>query len=295
MLIFYFLKEGFKNIWLNGLMAFASVVVMVCCLLITGVAFLVAENIKFTLKNVEGQNSVTIFLCKNADVNKIKSNLVRIKNISSCEFCSKEEAMKDYERMLGERVVGFFQGEANPLPDAFKVRFDDLSQYGSTVEEISLINGIDTISDRSEIAKKLSDLRRLTEIIGFWVIVSLGVVSLLIISNTIRIAMYNRRFEISIMRSIGATNGFIRSPFVIEGIIIGIFSAVVSFFMLEVIYEQFIKTINSVVSLGTISFDVFFYQMFLAFVSIGFLLGLTGGLISIGRYLKKEGAEVVAW
>ncbi|MDR1364696.1 MAG: permease-like cell division protein FtsX [Oscillospiraceae bacterium] len=276
-------------------MSLASVMVMICCLLLTGATFIVAENIKFILKNIEGQNSITVYLFKDADLEKVKLGINNIENISSYDFYSKEEAIKDYEGMLGERVSGFFKGESNPLPDAFHVSFSDLSQYSATISEIMKIEGVDTTSDRSEIAEKLSNLKHIFAAISFWIVISLGAVSLLIISNTIRIAMHNRRFEINILRSIGATNNFIRLPFAIEGVAIGTFSATLSFFALRIIYSWFVKIANNTIPFNILPFEKFSNQMLIMFISMGLILGLIGGLVTIGKYLKKEMSEVVVW
>jgi cell division transport system permease protein len=294
----YFVREGFRNVKLNGFMSAASVLSMICCLLLTGVSYLVSENIKFALKSIEGQNSITVYLrsdISEREIKKVKEKILDTENISSCNFYPKEEAMKEYEGLLGKKVANFFRGEGNPLPDAFHISMFDLGKYDVAIEKLREIDGIDAISDRSEAAKKLSDLKNLVAVIGFWVTVSFAVVSLLIISNTIRITLHNRRFEISIMKSIGATDAFVRAPFIIEGIVIGMLSAGFSMLILDLLYGEIIYIINGIAPFVAVPFERFSMNILVFFVFAGIFFGLLGGLISIRRYLRKEGGEVATW
>ncbi|GMB10504.1 MAG: FtsX-like permease family protein [Candidatus Improbicoccus devescovinae] len=294
----YFLREGIKNILVNGFMSATSAIVLICCLMITGVSVIITENIKFMLKNIEGHNNLTVYL-KSQDLtckpDEIKAKISNINNISTCEFYPKYEAIKEYESLLGDKVINYFQGEGNPLPDAFHVTLADLSDYNTTLEKLKSIPDIESISDRSEVAKKLVDLQQFVKILSFWIVISLAIVSIIIISNTIRITLYNRRFEINIMKSIGATHTFIKMPFIIEGIGIGVFAALVSISALNLAYVQIMKIINNIAPFKGIPFYDFYPKLFLIFTISGICFGLLGGVISIQRYINKEAGDVVAW
>jgi cell division transport system permease protein len=293
----YFLKEGTKNVWANGMMSLASILVMVCCLLLTGGSVLLSVNIRNILKNIETKNSITVYLkndVTSSDVSMIQSKITSTPNIISCEYYPREEAVKEYKEMLGE-LFEVLQGEENPLPDVFHVSMEELAQYTDTVSDIKSIEGVESVSDRSNTAEKLTELNKLISLAGFWVIVSLGAVSLFIVSNTLKVTMHNRRFEISIMKSVGATNWFIRLPFLIEGVIIGAVSALFSVLILNLSYNKLITVINDIIPFRGIPFEKLFWPVSAAFLTAGVIFGLTGGLISITRYLKKEGGEVVAW
>lgn len=293
----YFLKEGFKNVWINGMMSIASILVMICCMILTGSAVLMSVNISSTLKTIESRNSITVYL--EQDVTSVQSakigeKISQLPNILDCEYYSREEAVKKYEDMLGS-LFDVLQGDENPLPDVFHVTMKDLSIYEETVDSLKLVEGVNTVSDRSETAKKLTDLNNLVANAGFWIVVSLGAVSLFIISNTIKVTMYSRRFEINIMKSVGATNWFIRIPFIVEGMCIGLISAIFSTGILKLVYDQIMEIINKIIPFKGIPFEDMLLEIFLAFVVSGILFGLIGGVISISRYLKKEGGDVVAW
>ncbi len=293
----YFIKEGFKNVWVNGMMSLASILVMICCLILTGGAVLLSINISNTLKSIEEQNTITVYLKQevtSSEAENIGNKIKNIPNVLSCNFYPKEEAVKEYKEMLGA-LFEVLQEDENPLPDAFHVTMEDLSQYENTVSDINRIDGIEAVSDRSDTAERLTDLNRLVANAGIWVIISLGAVSLFIISNTIKVTMYSRRFEISIMKSVGATNWFIRIPFIIEGMTIGLISAVLSTIILKFAYDELMVVINNIVPFKGIPFDNLIWYVAGGFSIVGILFGLVGGLISISRYLKKEGGDVVAW
>lgn len=290
----YFIKEGFKNVWLNGIMSVASIFVMVCCMLLTGTAVLISMNISSTLKSIEGKNSITVYLHSDVDSSQaleVGDKIRGIANITACEYYPREEAVKKYQEMLGS-LFEVLQSENNPLPDVFHITMGDLSLYESTVREIKNFEEVDTVGDRSDTARKLTDLNNLVTKAGLWIVVSLGAISLFIISNTIKLTMYSRRFEINIMKSIGATNLFIRMPFMVEGITIGVISSVFSIALLKIVYEQIILIINKIIPFHSVKFESLLFPIFVGFLLSGMVFGLIGGVISIGRYLKREGGEI---
>ena len=291
----YLLKEGVKNVWSNRLMSFASVGVLVSCLFLTGIAVLLSMNISSALESIEKQNSITVYL--KTDIGALESvqigeKIKRVPNVASCEFYSKEEAMEKYIDVLGDLFNGL-QGEENPLPNAFHVTMEDLSLYDQTVSDLQQIDGVDTVSDRSDAAEKLTKLNHLVATVSFWFILILSAVSLFIISNTISVTMYSRRLEISIMKSVGATDGFIRIPFIVEGITIGIISAILSTGLLTVLYEVLMNAAQQFVPFHYISFGAVALPIALSFIAAGVVFGLIGGLISIRKYLKKNGGNLI--
>ncbi len=297
----YLAKEGIKNIWSNRTMSFASVGVLVSCLLLTGAAVLFSMNINTAMKSIEGNNSVRVYMKQGMPtLSAIKAGeeIKKLENIATCEFVPKDEAIQQYMNILGDKDGTMLQGmtgKENPLPDAFKVSFKDLSQYKQTAAQIKKIPGVDTINDYSDIAQKLTNLDGLITTAGFWIVILLSLVSLFIISNTIRVTMFSRRTEISIMKSVGATNWFVRVPFVVEGIIIGLVSGAVASLLLNLAYNKMLSVVTSITLFTPIDIGSVEWKITLAFILAGTLFGAVGGMISIGRYLKKEGGDVVGW
>lgn len=291
-IIKYLTKEGFKNVFHNGIMTLASVSVMVCCMVLTGSAFLISANLSQVLKSVENKNSITVFLEKgvsSSKTSKIEEEIKNVPNILKCEYYSSDQASEKYKEVLGG-LYGILQKGGSLFPEAFHVTMQDLSLYKQTVEKLEAIEGVDSISDRSETAKKLSDLSRLVSKTGILTVCSLGVISLFIVMNTIRLTIYDRRLEIAIMKSVGATNSFIRAPFIIEGVLIGVIAALISTGILNVAYNSFVNVLDGIINFHGVYFKNIFPKILVSFLAAGSLLGMIGSLISIRRYLKKEGA-----
>ena len=297
----YLIVEGIKNIWSNRTMSIASVGVLISCLLLTGAAVLFSMNIDTAMKSIEGTNSVRVYMKQGLptlSAVKAGEEIKKLDNIASCEFIPKDEAIRQYQNILGDKngtMLEGMTGKDNPLPDAFKISFKDLSQYKQTAEKIKQISGVDSINDYSDVAKKLTNLDHMVTTAGFWIIAILSLVSLFIISNTIRVTMFSRRLEISIMKSVGATNWFVRVPFIVEGMIIGLLSGGIASLLLYMMYNKMLESVTAIMMFTPIPISTMTLQITLSFMLAGTLFGAVGGVISIGRYLKKEGGDVVGW
>ena len=293
----YLAKEGLKNVWSNRIMSIASVCVLVSCLVLTGAAALFSINVAQVVESVGDSNETTVYI--KSDVSQLEAvyigkDIEKVSNVSSATFYSKDEAFKKYKEELGEELFNKIE-DRNPLPDAFIVVMDDLSQYDETVADILKIDGVDSINDHRELAKKLTDISNLVNIICVGVVAALMIISIFIIANTIRATMYSRRFEISIMKSVGATNSFVRMPFLVEGMVIGLISAAVSTGGIALLYEAVMSAITSMIPFTFIPLSNVILYVAVAFVIAGVVIGFFGSFISIRKYLKKEGNEILGW
>lgn len=295
----YLLKEGFKNIWTNRMMSLASVIVLISCLIITGTAALISVNVQTLIANIGDDNEITVYLqpdFSDTDSIRLGTELSALSNVENCRFRSREDVLKSYQDTLGENIYASMQGEGNPFGNEYKLRLRDLSQYEDTVQQIKTLKGIDKISDRSDIADKLTRLNYFVTIVGVWVVLILGVVTLFIIANTIKMTMYARRFEISIMKSVGATNAFVRIPFMVEAMAIGLFAGLMSSAVLIALYEPIRHAAAGVIGMirtATLPVDAVWFPTLLAMTGAGLLIGLLGGSVSITRYLHKEGGAIL--
>ena len=295
----YLLKEGFKNIWTNRMMSLASVIVLISCLIITGTAALISVNVRTLIANIGDDNEITVYLqpdFSDTDSIRLGTELSALSNVENCRFRSREDVLKSYQDTLGENIYASMQGEGNPFGNEYKLRLRDLSQYEDTVQQIKTLKGIDKISDRSDIADKLTRLNYFVTIVGVWVVLILGVVTLFIIANTIKMTMYARRFEISIMKSVGATNAFVRMPFMVEAMAIGLFAGLMSSAVLIALYEPIRHAAAGVIGMirtATLPVDAVWFPTLLAMTGAGLLIGLLGGSVSITRYLHKEGGAIL--
>ena len=326
----YLLKEGIKNTWTNRLMTIASVGVLVACMVIIGLAVMISENINMAMGNLEKQNVVMAYMKdyswarygdaklkgdksekadkygirpsdyvihNEAEAKALCDEIAKIPNVASVTYVSSEEGLKTATETMLDSQKKYFtfledDGE-NPLPGAAKIAMTDMALFDDTIKEIEKLNGIDTIQSNSDLAEKLSAIENGIAVAGIWIIAILMIISLVIVSNTIRVTMYTRKLEISIMKAVGATDAFIRLPFVVEGMVIGIVSALIAEGILYCCYriatETIVKTFNMV-----IPFEDMMWVLLLIFMVIGILSGVIGSVIIISKYLRKEGSEFAA-
>ena len=294
----YLAKEGFKNVWNNRIMSIASVCVLVSCLVLTGAASLLSVNVSKVVDSVGQSNETTVYIddkYSQLEAVYVGKKIEKVDNVASVEFYSKDDAFRHYKDELGDELFALIEKDRNPLPDAFIVVMDDLSLYDETVEKIQKIEGVDSINNRGDFAKKLTEISNLISVISFGIVIALTVISLFIIANTIRATMYSRRYEISIMKSVGATNMFVRIPFLIEGMLIGLISALVATGGISLLYEGVAQAISASMPIDYIPLADVIIIIAVAFAVSGILVGFFGSFISIRKYLKKEGNEILGW
>ena len=289
----YLIGEGCRNTWQNRLMALASVGVLVCCLLLTGFSYLLYENVEQLFQNAYEQNVVMVYIEANQDdtqVEAIGQQLRSMENIASVEFLSKEAFLAQYAEALQDNTMASFEGENNPLPDTYIVAFRDLARFRETLAGIQAISGVEEVSHDANTAETLTKVRKVVLAIGGTIIVVLLTVSLFIIVNTIKLTVYNRRLEIYIMKSVGATDGFIRFPFVVEGVLLGLTAGTVGYGLIALLYSVLIKNLtfnNPLLTLVPFSrvWDTLLWGVLVG----GILVGIVGSVISMSKYLKQEG------
>lgn len=294
----YLTHEGFRNVWVNRLMSLASVTVLMACLIIMGAGIMIYFNINNVVDKVQSQNVVMVYVADDAsedETTQIGTSLKGISNVESCEFVPKEVAFQEQIQSMGGDAALFEGFGEIPLPDAYKVTVKDLSQFENTVSQIKQINKVDSVRENSDLASKLLSLRHAVSIVSVGLVVMLFLVALFIISNTIRITMFSRKLEISIMKAVGATNWFIRWPFMIEGMILGTISGIVSLGVLWGLYavaEKVFAQTLSLIGFSLVPFSEYWWQILLVFVAIGLFTGGFGSLVSMAKYLKEQGSVV---
>ena len=291
----YLTKEGFRNVWVNRLMSLASVTVLMACLVIIGLGAMLFFNINALLDKIESQNVIMAYIedgTTDEQIEKLNKDIYGLGNIEDCIFVSKEEAFENSKKELGEDSA-LLEGMENPMPDAYKVVVTDMTLFKQTVTGLKGLEHIENVRENSDVAEKLIDIRQAVTIVIAGMVLLLFIVSLFIIANTIRITMFSRRLEISIMKAVGATNWFIRWPFMIEGIVIGIISSLVSMGVLAGLYYGVAYVFEDLLALfKPVAFGQYAGYIFLLFAVIGMFTGSVGSLFSMGRYLKEQGSVI---
>ncbi len=225
--------------------------------------------------------------------------IAELPNVASVTYVTGDEGLESVKKSLLEGQESYFtfldEEYGNPLSGAAKITMKDMSLFDSTLEQIKQMDGIGAIESQDDLADKITAIKRGITIAGFWIIAILMVISLVIVSNTIRVTMYNRKLEISIMKAVGATDSFVRIPFVVEGVLIGVVSALIAEGLLYFCYRVATETIIS--TLGTddiVRYGDVAWLLLLIFIGIGVFSGIIGSVIMISKYLRREGSEFAA-
>lgn len=286
----YLAKEGIRGIFLHGFMSFAAICVTVACLIIMGTFSLIMMNLDKMVADLEQQNQVLVYLDESyteAEAKSVGSEINLIPNVLESEFVSKDQALSEF--VSEQENPDMFSGiGSDTLRHRFVVTLEYSAQMEKTVQDLENISGVEKVNAHLEIAKGFTTVQSVLQLVSTAIIVVLLVVSLFIISNTVKLAMYDRKDEIAIMKMVGATNGFIRFPFVIEGSIIGILSAAIAFFAEWGLYDLMASKIAQLDSLQLFSampFSAVLGTMVAAYLAAGLFVGVFGSLMSIRKFL----------
>ena len=287
----YLLREGFRGVFLHGFMSFAAVCVTVACLIIMGTFSLVLYNVHVMIVDLEKENQVLVYIDEDyseAEAKSVGSRINLISNVHEAKFVSREQALDNFVGKQSDTTA--FNGvDASILRDRYEVTVEDNSLLEQTVAEIEKIDGVAEVNAYYEIANGFQSLQKVLNIASMVIIIVLFVVSLFIISNTVKLAMYSRSEEIAIMKMVGATNSFIRLPFVVEGFILGMLGAVIAFFLEWGLYDFLqakIAVVDTLRLFQIVPFAEVIELVAISYALTGFAVGVVGSLLSIRRFLK---------
>ena len=294
---FYLVNQGFKNLWNNRLMSLASIGVLVSCMLLIGAAALLSVNVSSIVDAVEDQSEAIVYLedgLDDAAVEEVRDGLIATGKVATIEFISKEDALHAMMESMGDDGMLFeAYAKENNLPDSFRITFDDVSDLENTVMHIEALLGVDSVSALTEVAEVITGVKNMAYVGGTIIIGLLIVVSLMIIGNTIKITVFSRRREVNIMKYVGATNGFIRLPFIVEGISLGVISGAISYGIIYFAYDYLVKWVStqsatwiSQIISDLVPFSVLSDYLLLGFIGGGAFIGLFGCVAFIGKHLK---------
>ena len=287
----YLFKEGIKGIFLHGFMSFAAICVTVACLLIVGSFSILTYNVNIMVEELNQTNEILVYVdetLSDAEAKSIGTKLNRIDNVLQSTFVDREQALEDFIADHQEEGEAFTGLVPEDLRHRFVVVLEDNRLMEQTVDLIEQIPGVVKITAAYEMAEGFSTLQDVLQIVSIGVISVLLIVSLLIISNTVKLAMYDRRDEIAIMKMVGATNGFIRLPFVVEGFTLGMLGATLAFFVEWGMYDALIQKVESVDSMKLFNFVPFtdlLVPMIATFCAAGLFVGIVGSWTSIRKFM----------
>jgi len=295
----YLVKQGVVSVWHNRVMSFASFCIMMVSLLLLGLTVLLSLNINIVITNIENTNEILVFVdedLSDSELSHISEILNSQKNeyVDKVIFYSKEQALEDQKAWYREGVAALFEmlGE-NPMPQTFKVSLWDITRIDEAVERFEKIDGVLKVDAPHDFAELILSIRDTLAVIGIAILTALVAVCLVIIYNTARASVFARRTHISIMKHVGATNSFIKFPFFIEGMFIGMIAGGVSWYLTKIAYESVVLKFTDEIMLlrllgltNIISFADITWLVLAANCVAGALLGALGTVFSMGKHLK---------
>jgi cell division transport system permease protein len=291
----YLVGEGFKNVFKNKKSTAASLMIMCATMIIFGVFFIIGENINYFVKEVESAQGIQVFINLDAtdeQVKEVGEKISALDGVNTITFVSKDEGLEQLKEKFKEKeyLLDAYK-ENNILPDSYVVTLTDLNLSSQVQEQIMQLDNIKRITSRDETVTTLINLANGVRIATGVILILLIVISIFIIANTIKLTVHARRKEISIMKYVGATNNFIRWPFMVEGVIIGIISAFITIMIVGVIYNRLATkavqfSVFQRMDIGLIAFSDMFRVIMLIYLAIGVGIGLFGSSRSMKKYLE---------
>ncbi|MFU0824122.1 MAG: permease-like cell division protein FtsX [Clostridium sp.] len=288
----YFFIDALNSLKRNTTLTIASVITVSLTLFMFGIFLLTMLNANQILKHVESKLEVSVFLkddIKAEDKQNIEETLKKVNGLSDITYVNKEQALERWKEQLGEENKDLVQGleNKNPLPESYIVRVENADIVKNVVESTKELNGIEKVVANEDLVNQISKLTRGVKWVGFTALMIMIPISLLLIGNTIKLAVYARKKEISIMKFVGATDWFIRWPFIIEGVVIGIIGSLVSSGFLYYSYGVVYRKLSSIIiMLNLITPKYFLMNVIWIFVLSGILIGGLGSILSIRKFLK---------
>lgn len=286
----FLIKCAFKSIFKNWLLTLASVTVLTICLVTLGSSILLFDNVNLFIDEVGDESQVVVFLDEELttdQINEVHQKLLQIQNIKNVNYESKEMALQNYLESMGENASLFSDVTSDVLRNSFIFNVKDLSKFDQTMFELNKIEGISRVRDRREVVSRINDISQIVLMLAFWIIAILIVISVLVITNTVKVSVYSRRIELNIMKYVGATDFFIQTPYFIEGVIIGIISGILTLILTYFTYTNILSPIIYDLGLFTpvpMHSRLFYFGLF--YIVAGGLIGMIGSVYPIKKYLN---------
>lgn len=289
----YLIGEGFRNVFKNKKSTIASLMIMCATMFVFGIFFLIGENVQAVMKQVEEQQAMQVFIEPDAteqEITELGNKIKELQYVNQAEYRTKEDALNTMKSWLKDKqnvLEGY--AKSNPFKASYIVTLTDLTKISEVESEVMTFDNVVSITLRDDTINKLLDIANGIRTASAVILVLLVLISIFIISNTIKLTVHARRKEISIMKYVGATNGFIRWPFMVEGIIIGVVAALLSVFLLGVAYNyvtgQAAGTVETI-NISLLQFSDTFNALILTYLVLGIGIGTIGSAISMRKYLE---------
>lgn len=290
----YSFAQAKKNVIRNGLMTIASLFTISSCLIILGLFTIITLNVNNISDQVKDQCEVQLFLTQDASderIHAIKNEIDSLPNVKESELFTKEDMLNFAKEDMfegKEDLLTGFEGDENPFSNSYKITLKDIEKTSETVDELKALNDVDHVENKQDVVNTVVSVSNIVKKLSLFVMALLLIIAIVIIANTVKLTVFNRRKEINIMKYIGATDRFIRVPFILEGMLIGFIGALISFGLISWGYISLLKYVEAyqfnmfeVISYWTIA-----PVIAVLFVAVGCLIGIVGSVFSMRKYLK---------
>ncbi|MBQ8526699.1 MAG: permease-like cell division protein FtsX [Clostridia bacterium] len=290
-----FIAEACSGMVRNGLMTIASLFVVTSCLFIFGVFMVITMNINYIGEQLANECQIQAYITSEAKyggkIQGISDRIKQIEGINEVSFETGEATFANFKSGLSKSELAAFEGlPENIISDSFKVTLTDINLSEAVVAKLEAIEGVERVENKQDIMNIVNNVTQIIRHVSIWIVIIFAIISLFIISNTIKLTVHSRGREINIMKYVGATDAYIRWPFIIEGILVGCASAVVSFFITQGAYMGVLSAVEGNTALSALlnlrTFSEIWNQILLSYLLLGAFIGAFGSAISVRRYLK---------
>ncbi len=293
----YLIRQGIANTWLNRVMSLASIGILTACLILLGGVALITLNMRDAFIELQNRNEVIVYLkddITDSQATKVGNTIKGKEYVDTCTYVSRTQALEIYKQSMGDRgyLLDLLEDD-NPLPASYNVTMHNLDSLSAFVLEMSGMPGVYSVNAPTELADIMSGIRNILFVVGGIIIGILFIASIVVINNTIKLTVFSRRKEISIMRYVGATNGFIKLPFKVEGITIGFISASIAFLVISGVYIVLQRSVVASsaswlqwMSSGMIPYGTLWYYVLGAFMVFSILIGIFGSSSAMRKHLS---------
>lgn len=290
----YFIRQSFRSLWRNRAMSIAAIGSVFAALLVIGLFLTVVLNVDYLATKLESQVEVKVYIndgLSSEVIDAMNKDIKELTGVKDCYFLSKDKALEEFNEQLGENsnLLDGLEGD-NPLADSFVVTLDEPRMASNITAAISAMSNVENVVYGKEELEKLLNITHLLRISSLFIVVILVLISIFIISNTIKITVFARRKEVGIMKFVGATDSFVRGPFFVEGVLVGIIGSIISIVIISIGYYFSVQYVEQqtigLISISLLPMSSIIYNLSTALLVIGIVIGALGSMISIRKFLK---------
>ncbi len=288
--IFFLIKTALKNVFKNWLLTIASVSILAVCLVVLGSVMLIVSNINIFIDDIGDESQIALYIEEDLsveDITRINEELHKIPNIGNINYKSNSMILEEYKESLGEDAVLFEDLEADTFRNSFIFNIKDLEKFDQTIYEVEKIEGIATIKERRDVIEKIINIQEVLMFLSFCIVLLFVVISMVIITNTVKISVYAKKEEIWLMKYVGATDAFIEAPYFMEGIIIGLTAGVIAIISQIYVYNNVLSPILSDLGFANpLNINSVMTLIVIGFLAVGAIIGTIGSAYPVKKYLN---------